>query len=133
MAYKLSWVIPSRILLIALENEVPMDEMARMIDETHVYVNAGLPPVHILIDATKLLNKPINFPEMNRLAKSMPNPAIGWWVLVNPGKMVWFAASILSKLLQVKLKSALSIDEALTILNRVDLTLDNHATLPVTN
>ena len=128
MAYKLSWVIPLRVLLIELENEVTMGEMALMVAETHVYVNAGVPQIHILIDATKLLNKPINFREMNEIARSIPNPAIGWWVLINPGKMIWFAASMLSRLTNIKLKSARSIEEALNILERVDLALDTEPT-----
>ena len=133
MAYKLSWVIPLRVLLIELENEVTMGEMVLMVAETHVYVNAGVPQIHILIDATKLLNKLINFREMNEIAKSIPNPAIGWWVLINPGKMIWFAASMLSRLLNIKLKSAESTQEALSILQRVDLTLGAQPTqtLPI--
>ncbi len=131
MAHELSWVVSRRILLIDLENEVPMDEMVRLIDETHTYVNAGQSPVHILIDATKLQNRPVNFQEITTISKSMPNMATGWWVLINPGKMIWFTASILSKLLHVKLKSVHNREEALTVLQHVDLTLDSQQTLPV--
>jgi len=131
MAYELSWVTPSRVLRIELENEVTIEEMTHLVANTHTYVNAGQAPVHILIDATRLLNKPVNFQEFTKMSKTMSNPSTGWWVLMNPGKMVWFAASILSKLLQIKLKSAQSTEEALTILSRVDLTLDTQPTLPV--
>ncbi len=128
MAYKISWVIPLRILLIELENEVLMDEMVRLVEDTHAHVNVGNAPVHIMIDAAKLLNRPVNFQEITRISKSMSNDATGWWVVVNAGKMIWFTATILSKLLQVKLKSAASVEEALTILCRVDLSL---ADLPI--
>lgn len=124
MAYKINWVIPLRILLIELENEVPMDEMVRLVEDTHAHVNVGSAPVHILVDASKLMNRPVNFQEINKISKSMSNDATGWWVIINAGKMVWFTATILSKLLHVKLKSAASEDEALTILRRVDLTLE---------
>lgn len=125
MAYKINWVIPLRILLIELENEVPMDEMVRLVEDTHAHVNVGNAPVHIMIDASKLLNRPVDFQEITRISKSMSNPSTGWWILVNAGKMMWFTTQILSKLLQVKLKSAASVDEALTILRRVDLTLED--------
>ena len=131
MAYELSWVIPSRVLLVEIENVLPTDETIRLIDECHACVSSGQAPVHILIDATKIVNAPINLQELTQLSKSMQNQDIGWWVLINPAKMIWFTASVVSKLLQKKLKSAHSIQEALRILERVDLTLDTQITLPV--
>jgi hypothetical protein len=124
MAYELSWVVPSRIMLIKLEGEVSIEEMTQMIDETHAHVNSGQAPVHILIDAANLHNKPVNFQQINQISTSMANPSTGWWVLVNAGKMVGFTASVLSKLVGVKLKTAATIKEARTILERVDLTLE---------
>ena len=133
MAYTFSWVVPQRILLIELEGEVKVEEMSPLVDETHAHVNSGQAPVHILIDANMLMNKPVNFQQITQLSKSMSNPATGWWIIMNPGKMVWFTASVLSKLLGVKLKSAESTEEALTILQRVDLTLGAQPTqtLPI--
>ena len=133
MAYTFSWVVPQRILLIELEGEVKVEEMSPLVDETHAHVNSGQAPVHILIDANKLMNKPVNFQQITQLSKSMSNPATGWWIIMNPGKMVWFTASVLSKLLGVKLKSAESTQEALSILQRVDLTLGAQPTqtLPI--
>ena len=133
MAYTFSWVVPQRILLIELEGEVKVEEMSPLVDETHAHVNSGQAPVHILIDANMLMNKPVNFQQITQLSKSMSNPATGWWIIMNPGKMVWFTASVLSKLLGVKLKSAESTQEALSILQRVDLTLGAQPTqtLPI--
>ena len=133
MAYTFSWVVPQRILLIELEGEVKVEEMSPLVDETHAHVNSGQAPVHILIDANKLMNRPVNFQQITQLSKSMSNPATGWWIIMNPGKMVWFTASVLSKLLGVKLKSAESTQEALSILQRVDLTLGAQPTqtLPI--
>ena len=133
MAYTFSWVVPQRILLIELEGEVKVEEMSPLVDETHAHVNSGQAPVHILIDANKLMNRPVNFQQITQLSKSMSNPATGWWIIMNPGKMVWFTASVLSKLLGVKLKSAESTEEAIIILQRVDLTLGAQPTqtLPI--
>ncbi len=95
-----------------------------MIDETHTMLNAGMAPVHVIIDAAELSNKPVNFQQINQVSASIRNPAVGWWVMVNAGKMVGFTASVLSKLVGVKLKTAATIKEARTILERVDLTLE---------
>lgn len=125
MAYNIHWVVPSRILEIKLEDEVTMSAMVTLVEETHTFVNAGQAPVHILIDSTRLMNRAVNFQEINQIAKTMGNPGTGWWVIINPGKMIWFVASVLSKLLGVKLKSAHSVEEAQSILQRVDLTLES--------
>ena len=124
MAYELSWVVPMRIIMIKLEGEVSLEEMTHMIDETHTMLNAGMAPVHVIIDAAELSNKPVNFQQINQVSASIRNPAVGWWVMVNAGKMVGFTASVLSKLVGVKLKTAATIKEARTILERVDLTLE---------
>ncbi len=123
MAHNIQWIIPLRILEIELWDEVAMTEMTTLVEETHTFVNAGQAPVHILIESSKLMNRPVNFQEINRIAKSMGNPGTGWWVMINPGKMISFVASVLSKLLGIKLKTANSIEEAQSILQRVDLTL----------
>ncbi|MBA3869957.1 MAG: hypothetical protein H0X30_12490 [Anaerolineae bacterium] len=129
MSYELSWIIPSRVLLIELEGTVPTDEMIRLNSESLAHVDAGQAPVHILIDATNLNNTPVNLHELSELSKTMHHEGIGWLILINPAKMVSFATSILSKLLQKKMKSADSIQEALMLLERVDQTLDAQPTL----
>ena len=131
MAYELTWIVPGRVILIEMENVLPPGETISLIEECHAWVSTGLPPVHILIDATKIVNAPINIQELTQLSKSMENDDIGWWVLINPAKMIWFTASIVTKLLRKKLKSAHSIEEALNILERVDFTIDRQPTLHV--
>ncbi len=133
MAFELSWVIPSRVLLIEVEGVIPTDELLRLVAEVHTHVDAGQAPVHMLIDATNLINRPINLQELSQLSKSMNHESIGWSVMVKPAKMIWFATSILSKLMQKKMKSAESIEDALIILQRVDFTLDAQLTLPLPN
>lgn len=123
MAYLIQWHIPQRVLQIKLSGEVSLQDMVKMIDETHTYVNSGQAPVHILIDATDYANTPVNFQEISKIAPTMGNPNTGWWVLINPGKMMWFTSTILSKLLGVKIKTSNSLEEALLILERVDLSL----------
>ncbi|MCA0458106.1 MAG: hypothetical protein LCI00_29335 [Chloroflexi bacterium] len=127
MAHSIQWVVPSRVLEIKLWDDVDMSEMTALVHETHTFVNMGQAPVHILINSTMFMNRPVNFQEINQIAKTMSNPGTGWWVIVNAGKMMWFTASVLSKLLGIKLKSANGTEEALAILKRVDFTLD---TLP---
>ena len=131
MAYELIWIVPGRVILIEMENVLPLSETISLIEECHAWVSTGLAPVHILIDATKIVNAPINIQELTQLSKSMENDDIGWWVLINPAKMIWFTASIVTKLLRKKLKSAHSIEEALNILERVDFTIDRQPTLHV--
>ena len=131
MAYELSWVIPSRVLLIELEGTVPTDEMIRLNSESLAHVDAGQAPVHILIDATKLNNTQVNLHELSQLSKTMHHDGIGWLILINPAKMVSFATSIVSKLLQKKMKSAESIEEALTILQKVDFSIETQPAFPV--
>ena len=133
MAYELIWIIPSRVLLIELENVLSAEETLRVIDECNQYVSIGLSPVHILIDASNISNTRIDFQEITQLSKFMKNEDIGWWILINPTKMIGFTASVIAKMLQKKMKVANSVQEAVRILERVDFTLDAHQTLPVAN
>ncbi|MCA0458082.1 MAG: hypothetical protein LCI00_29215 [Chloroflexi bacterium] len=123
MPYKMSWVIPSRVLLIELTHVLPADEIIRLTDECHTCVATGQAPVHIIIDATPVHDLKFNFRETAPLSKSMENEDIGWWILINSSKMMQFTASVITTLLKKKLKSAYSLDEALNILERVDPTL----------
>ncbi len=130
MSYEMGWLIPARVLLIEVDNVLSPDETIRIIDECNSFVMEGLPPVHILIDAAKITNTKVNLQEITQLSQFMQNDDIGWWVVINASAMISFAASVVSKLLQKKLKSANSIEEALAILERVDFTLDVLPTLP---
>lgn len=131
MAYELSWVVHSRVLLLELKGLVETDEMMRLVADTHALVEVGQAPIHVLIDATELVSRPVNFPELNQLSRTMSHDGIEWVILVKPAKMVWFASTVLSKVMQKKMKSADSIEEALTILQKVDFTIANQPEIPM--
>jgi len=103
----------------------------RLVADTHALVDVGQAPIHVLIDATELISRPVNFPELNQLSRSMSHDSIEWVILIKPAKMIWFASSVLSKLMQKKMKSAGSIEEALIVLEKVDFTITNQAAFPM--
>jgi hypothetical protein len=60
MPIDLSWYIPSRIVRIHIYDDVPLDLMRVLAEQSAEYTEAGVAPVHFLLDDKDADPPPVN-------------------------------------------------------------------------
>ncbi|MCA0455193.1 MAG: hypothetical protein LCI00_14555 [Chloroflexi bacterium] len=123
MPYHFEWVVPKRIALAQIKGYVAPDEVTTITLKSRDMLLEGQVPVHFIIDTAELDNLPFSLPNLTRWSANIPKERVGWWIIIKPGKMTIFAITIVSKMLNIKIKTADSIDEGIQILTKIDQTL----------
>lgn len=123
MPYHFEWVVPDRIVLTRIEGQVLPDDVTAITLKSRDMILEGQAPVHFIIDVTALNSQRFSLANLNQWSSNIPKGMVGWWVILNPGKMAMFAITMVSKALHIKVKTASSVEDAIQILNKVDQTL----------
>lgn len=90
------------------------------------YLEKGNPPVHNIIDATQLGSFPKNLSALREGSSySVHHPNTGWILLVGFGSnpILKFLSSAVGQVLGIKFKQVETLEDAKSILRRVDNTL----------
>lgn len=99
-------------------------ELNRFVAEN--YLDKGDPPVHNIIDASQLGSFPKNLSALREGSSySVKHPNAGWMILVGFGSnpLLKFLSSAVSQVLGVKFKQVDTLEDAKSILRRVDNSL----------
>lgn len=123
MAYKAFWYKENRVVYAELIGDFDAQEMIAL--NQHIrdeYLEKGEAPVHFICDATSLTGYPRNIKVIQEATQiSMKHPAMGWAILVgvdNP--LVRYLASIIAQVIGLRFKVAGSLQEAESILEKLE-------------
>ena len=124
--YELRWQEENRVFYVKFEGDLSLEELCecsvRILNE---YVSIGNPPVHMICDIGEATAFPKNVPVLARETIAyLRHPNMGWITFVgveNP--MAKFIVSVLTQMVSVNSKNVKTLDEAMDVLRRADLSL----------
>lgn len=123
MAYSVSWHVHSRILLLKLEGELTSQESEEISNINVQRFDAGIEPVHLIIDISALTKFPTDIRQTSSLARYLRHKKLGWVVVVGTNTMINFLSSLLSQLTGFDYAKRDTIKDAVAFLEKQDDTL----------
>ncbi|QPC82663.1 hypothetical protein G4Y79_23740 [Phototrophicus methaneseepsis] len=127
--FKSSWLQEKRIAYIELIGKFDEQLVIDVNEHMRSLIDEGMRPVHLVLDATGLTGYPVNVRVLKQSSEaSASHPDVGWLILIgftNP--VIKFFSSVLAQLFNLNFKQAESTEEAVSILRRVDITIETPA------
>lgn len=123
MSYELSWLLDKRIIHLRAFDVLTTEEYRAAATELLTLFDEGIAPVHIVVDHLDVqeikfspgIIKELIFPEQHSNS--------GWTILVSASKMAAFSINMIVQLNKIPMKTCNTIEEALSILQRMDQSL----------
>ncbi|MEM9952889.1 MAG: hypothetical protein AAF846_14890 [Chloroflexota bacterium] len=126
MGWSVSWSIPQRIYVVKIEGEITEADFIAGCEKSTEFVREGIAPVHCIIDAKFATIPHVNIAKAREIAQVFNEPKLGWVLMISANPIVRMVGSILSQLSNKRCKFVNTVDEALVLLQRDDLTLQNN-------
>jgi hypothetical protein len=125
LQYDIHWLVEKRVLVYHLNGDYDIDIMRRGAAEIHQHMLSGQHPVHLIIDTTDLTSPSADFRSpMSELQQYSGQEQSGWTVLVAGSTLVRFFGNVAARLLQTPFRIAYSFEEAVTLLRRLEPSLE---------
>lgn len=124
MAHKSSWLIDKRVLLLDYEGNVDKTEMKQLNEELEAFHAAGLKPVHIISDNSKMGKADLSIQLARESFTAMKKEGWGWVIFVGLGRLIRFFAEVFATQFGIKIKMANNLEEAIAILKKLDTSLE---------
>jgi hypothetical protein len=126
MSYTINWHIPNRVAIVQIEETLTLEDGYAQNSYMMPLLNEADQPIHMIIDLTLTRKFPMRLDE-NVWAGTqyMRHPMMGWLMIINRGSnpLLHMLMSVVGKTTGVKVRFVDSFDEALTSLQKLDLTL----------
>jgi len=125
MPFDVSWHTNNQIILIKLIGDVTEEELQLITDKSFDMVQASTMKVHALVDQRDMQSAPRGLKTMTDFIKSNKHPNQGITVLVAPNMnaLTKFIVSTMFQVLRLEYRLATNMEDALTIIRKVDLTI----------
>ena len=124
MSYELSWYLPKRIIHIHILGEMELSEVEAMSHAAFALMEEGIAPVHILMDDAKGGRPPLSLKELKSRLEITQHASIGWIVGIGDADPVAkFLIPLLMKLVKLQYVRVKTIEEALEVLRKQDMSL----------
>ncbi len=127
MAYQIGWYQPERILDLALEDDVSLEDARYLSQEATGMLAYGTPLVHVIVDLSAVTSFPTSLSmiqHMITIPRSTDN--LGWVIICGArNSMLRFLATTLTQVAveNVRLHASDNIDDAIQFLYEVDTSL----------
>jgi hypothetical protein len=79
--------------------------------------------IHLMIDMRQVEDFPRNLSSATQTLNYMRHPALGWTIMITANQVQRIFASVLAQVFRVRFKMVATLDEALSFLQRYDVTL----------
>jgi hypothetical protein len=96
MPAAVSWYQENLVVLIQVQGELTLEEMAQVDKETVQHIRQGKqtnPLVHLIVDMRAMSTMPINLSQVNRALTHLKEPGLGWSVMIGMSPVMRFVAS----------------------------------------
>lgn len=124
--YELRWQEENRVFFVKFKGDLTLDELSECSKQILTeYVSMGHAPVHMICDIGEATAFPKNVPVLARETIAyLRHPNMGWITFVGvENQMAKFIVSVLTQMVSVNSKNVKTIDEAMEVLRRADLSL----------
>ena len=126
MPVDLSWVIPSRVVHIHIYDDMPLDLFRVLANQTTEYIEAGVAPVHFLLDDKDADPPPVNIKLLANAygVTEKDITSVGWVIGVGkPHAIAKIVVPLFMNVLKVKFLRVDTTEEAIAFLKKQDSTL----------
>jgi hypothetical protein len=124
MPYRIEWYIEGRVILEEAYGNVTIDELVRFNAEvTTLITEKGVPPVHVLVDLTRVEKYPSSLREIMATMRKNDPSKVGWMLIVTESPIMRFVASTVFQLARLKLRTFATMAQARQFLAENDDTL----------
>ena len=132
MYHGLMWLKDQRVIIVHFEGNLTIEEIESYDKAIQQQLDLAAEKVHVVADLTKVTQFPVNMMRVREVLHYHKHSRLGWHVLVNerPNPLMNFFATAISNVAGLKVQHARTLEEAVTTLSRVDMTLGE---LDVTN
>lgn len=120
MPYELSWLLDKRIIHLRAFDILTAQEYQSAADELLLMFSDGIAPVHVIVDHLDVQEIKLSPTILKELIFPNQHEASGWTILVSPSKLATFSISMITQLNKVAIRTCDSLEEAMSILQRVD-------------
>jgi hypothetical protein len=124
MAHKSSWLIDKRVMLLEYDGNVDKNEIGQLNEELNRFLDEGNKPVHIISDNSNMGKADLSIQLAREAFTAMKRPGWGWVIFVGLDRLIRFFAEVFATQFGIKIKIAANREEALIILKKLDLTLE---------
>lgn len=127
MPIDLSWVILSRIVRIHIYDDVPLDLLRVLADQSAEYTAAGIAPVHFLLDDQNADPPPANVKVLANAYGVIKTDItkVGWVIGIGqPHPIAKIVVPLFMNILKVKFMRVDTTEEAIAFLKKQDSTLE---------
>lgn len=121
MPYEIKWLLENRIVYMRDYDECVLEDLRDAVEDLYKLLGDGEKPVHLIHDNRDVTKYPISMETLKSVVKKHAN--MGWIVFVSQDKLARFITVVLSTAVGQSAKHAETLDEAMAILRKVDLTL----------
>lgn len=133
MPLEIGWMIPCRVLDTRASGQMPALDIIAGYGAFVRHLNAGGPPVHVLMDVSELVVTPESMPWHRMGAAIFDHPVLGWWVSYgNTSPKFQYALENMVRLRATRLVLMATREEAIAFVLQHDTTLADDASRPVT-
>jgi hypothetical protein len=127
MAHITTWIHDKRIIYVQLMGEFAMGDVDTFGQELITqYLDVGQKPVHLVVDIREMSGFPTHLARLAQAAAPMDkHPNMGWQIVIGkPNALFGFLANVLTKISNVNYRNVDTLEEAVAMLQKVDLSLD---------
>lgn len=124
MGYQTGWYIENRIIFTQYGEKITLEEMQNVNDDVQKLLDEGNAPVHIIFDVSQLKEFPIDLSKARETLAHFSHPKMGWLIGYGMNPVMKFLSTVIANMFGVQLKSVNSFDEALSLLKRIDFSLE---------
>lgn len=127
MAYSVEWAVPGHVVLLTLTGDITIPEIAALIADAEPLTLSASHPVHYIVYVHDLGSYPLSLRQLSAINYGHSASKVGWWMVVGAGTMAAFAVTVLAHVLNVRAKTASTVEDAMAILYRLDPALMQQA------
>ena len=126
MGYSIVWKIEKRLMFVELFDILTLKEAREITETINNYIVAGIAPVHLIVDMSRLALSPVGI-EVNKQMneKNLKHPKIGLTIVIGGNQITQFIIRAMIRLIKINIQYAEDYDEAITILQRFDDSLND--------
>jgi hypothetical protein len=126
METNVSWYLENRIILVHISGDKTIEDFQQVNEAITQYLEKGVAPVHLLIDVTEMGSIPSNILKVKQAFTYLDHPSIGWSFFIGHlNAMENLIIAVTTQLSGLDVKTVDTLEEALKILNHVDLSIND--------
>jgi hypothetical protein len=130
MAYKISWLLENRIMLITYDGLLSKADLQNYLSETmdmrdraNAKLGIGGPLVHTITDARRMTKSEMSLKEALNMLTMVRKQRVGWSLYIPANRLDKFFASLGHQLVGVRFNSFESVNDAIRFLIDTDESL----------